>query len=340
MIMMPSSLSWSAAVAITIFLVVLCSSSVVHGQQNMGMKSPQVGTVRGMNRDIGWKRDAKKAGAKLERMTRAVEVLERSPIPAFFKKDADVGEHNVKGPVIFAAAMSLDMRKAEANMFAKTARISGYDGDMVLAILPNSMPGFMEVLRETKAITYSVALNCTGVMHDKKCRISENGLMVSINMIRFYMYQWWARMYDPEALIMISDFRDVFFQGNPFTYHPTEWAPPVAQMVVFQEAYPNKVIYRCPFNSGWIENCYGKEGLNRVGGNTVSCSGVSIGTRNAILLYAHLVTQQLDPRVRMGRNSTGAMNQCVSTGMDQGFHNWLVYSGQLDKYMDLKVTLS
>ena len=23
--------------------------------------------------------------------------------------------------------------------------------------------------------------------------------------------------------------------------------------------------------------------------------------------------------------------------MDQGFHNWLVYSGQLDKYMDIKV---
>lgn len=23
--------------------------------------------------------------------------------------------------------------------------------------------------------------------------------------------------------------------------------------------------------------------------------------------------------------------------MDQGFHNWLVYSGQLDKYMDLKI---
>jgi hypothetical protein len=23
--------------------------------------------------------------------------------------------------------------------------------------------------------------------------------------------------------------------------------------------------------------------------------------------------------------------------MDQGFHNWLVYSGQLDKYIDIKV---
>jgi hypothetical protein len=41
----------------------------------------------------------------------------------------------------------------------------------------------------------------------------------------------------------------------------------------------------------------------------------------------------------MGRNSTGEMKMCISLGMDQGFHNWLVYSGQLDKYMDLKVSL-
>ena len=28
--------------------------------------------------------------------------------------------------------------------------------------------------------------------------------------------------------------------------------------------------------------------------------------------------------------------QCISIGMDQGFHNYLVYSGQLDRIMDVK----
>jgi len=71
-----------------------------------------------------------------------------------------------------------------------------------------------------------------------------------------------------------------------------------------------------------------------------------------------LITQQLDPRVRYGRNTTKTNQGCISLGnviititavpskslqsyhykgMDQGFHNWLVYSGQLDKYMDIKV---
>ena len=46
-----------------------------------------------------------------------------------------------------------------------------------------------------------------------------------------------------------------------------------------------------------------------------------------LVLKAHLTTQQLDPRVRYGRNTTKSNGACISTGMDQGFHNWLIYSG-------------
>ena len=56
-------------------------------------------------------------------------------------------------------------------------------------------------------------------------------------------------------------------------------------------------------------------------------------------MQAHLVTLQLDPRVRYGRNTTKTNDGCLSLGMDQGFHNWLLYSGQLEKYMDIKVLL-
>lgn len=36
----------------------------------------------------------------------------------------------------------------------------------------------------------------------------------SINMIRYHLYQWWATKYSNNALVMISDFRDVFFQSK------------------------------------------------------------------------------------------------------------------------------
>ena len=72
------------------------------------------------------------------------------------------------------------------------------------------------------------------------------------------------------------------------------------------------------FNGGWIKECYGLEGLARVGSNTVSCSGVSIGTRNSILIYAYLITQQLDPKVRQGPDTDATNQGCISLGMDQG----------------------
>jgi hypothetical protein len=50
-----------------------------------------------------------------------------------------------------------------------------------------------------------------------------------------------------------------------------------------------------------------------------------------------LITQQLDPKVRYGRNTTKTNAGCISLGMDQGFHNWLVYGGVLDRYMNVKI---
>jgi hypothetical protein len=49
------------------------------------------------------------------------------------------------------------------------------------------------------------------------------------------------------------------------------------------------------------------------------------------------MTEQLDPKVRYGKDTKKDNGNCITLGMDQGFHNWLIYSGQLDKYMDVKV---
>lgn len=282
------------------------------------------------------RRNDKRAIAKAERLKKLLRVIQ-TPVPDFLKAEPWSKPHTPNGPAIFAAAMSLESRRSDALMFCGTARKAKFDGDLVIAILPGTDAGFVAALKENKATVYTVKPLCVGERHDTVCSFRENEPKFSINMVRFYLYQWWASMYSEDALIMLSDFRDVFFQANPFAYRTWDWAPPVSQLVVFQEAYPNKVIYRCPFNGGWISNCYGQEGLKRVGSNTVSCSGVTIGVRDAIIVYAHLVTQQLDPRVRYGRNSTESNKACISLGMDQGFHNWLVYSGQLDKYMDVKV---
>ena len=104
-------------------------------------------------------------------------------------------------------------------------------------------------------------------------------------------------MYEEKSKLMITDTRDVIFQSDPFAYQRNEWED--SELVLFLESQPNKVINRCTYNSGWIRGCYGEAALNKVGHNPVSCSGVSMGSRNGIVVYSMLVARHIDPQYRL-----------------------------------------
>lgn len=275
-------------------------------------------------------------------------------------------KHHREGPVILTAAMSHHLGGHDVKRFVGTARMVGFNDDIVVAISPNSRldlqsryDDFNDNLIKYKAITYLVAPICNDPKsyYGLRCHFqfrNERTADVSINMLRYYLYLWWTiKYYDKNALVMIADFTDSFFQSNPFLYHTNEWKSPKVDLVVFQEAYPNKVIYRCSFNSGWIEMCYTREDYEAIKSNTVSCSGISMGTSEGILMYSFLLTEQLKPNVRYGNaylinaeananastiNMTRRHELCHSAlGVDQGYHNYLVYSGQLSTYLNVKI---
>jgi hypothetical protein len=50
--------------------------------------------------------------------------------------------------------------------------------------------------------------------------------------------------------------------------------------------------------------------------------------------------QQMDPMVRslVGTyNNITDNSACMTAGVDQGFHNWIVYGGKLDKFLNVKI---
>lgn len=269
-------------------------------------------------------------------------------IPDDFKvQDSCKFNHHFEGPAILTAAMSKSLMTQDVKRFVGTARKVGYNDDIVVAISPNSRPKFLTDLVDYKTITYLISPICNnGTDHNLRCHFKlgkDTTPNVSINMIRYFLYLWWAKTYyAKDALIMIADFADSFFQSNPFLYHIDEWKPPISDLVVFQEPYPNKVIYRCAINSAWIEMCYSNDDYNKIKSNTISCSGISMGTAEAIMIYAFLLTEQLKPSVRYGGSFLSDMHlnhdRChASLGIDQGFHNYLVYSGQLSRYLNVRV---
>eukprot|EP01038_Epipyxis_sp_PR26KG_P006405 gene6405-8816_t len=247
--------------------------------------------------------------------------------------------HNFSSNAIFTTAIcdKEGNRMDVVQFFGTARRYIGYDIDLVAVVRPsNNNEDFLKALQKYKVITYEVVAPCFGsdLMH---CQFEGLQFNSSINMLRYYIYQYWSLMYAEESIIIISDFLDVFFQGNPFTYRSLEWQGKY-EFITYLEAFPNMIIGNNIFNYGWIESCYGPTAADSVKDQIVSCSGTSMGTRNAILGYSYLMTNQLNPKVRIqsvGKEEKG-QNKCESIGIDQGFHNWLLYSGALSNYMDVK----
>ena len=235
-------------------------------------------------------RTIKRAGTKSGRLNRLVNMLTTESLPNMFRPISESQQHNPTTKYVILSAAIQAANPFDENEYLKflgTARKVGFDGDVVIAVKIPPKDKIMRIPMSYKAIIYNTyaSLNCTGQDHETRCSFYGLPQQYYINFMRFFLYRWWASIYDKDTIILLSDFSDVFFQSNPFTYRAFEWAPPASQLAVFQEAHPNMVINRCIFNGEWIKSCYGEDGLKRIGHNTVICSGVTLGTRDAILAY-------------------------------------------------------
>ena len=312
---------------VSIFVVIISVAS----------SSPRVNMERIIGTQDAMRASKDKAGRLLELVS---EIKSLQKIPSYLTPEPWIRRnHTVVGPAVFAAAFAVGSKQKDAARFCRTLMKSGFNGDIVLATLPNPDRTFIDELKKMpNIIIYVVPLVCRqyrGVW----CHLPDEPgyTQISVKTIRFRLYEWWASFYKPTAMLMLSDFRDVFFQANPFTYHPEDWHPPRFQLVVFQEAFFN-IIGRCPFHVRWFTDCYGIETLRRFQTLPIICSGVTIGTRDAIIAYAYSINQQLRQNYRIGPNSTGANHKrCLKGEVDQVFHDFLIYEKVLEPFMDVKI---
>ena len=86
----------------------------------------------------------------------------------------------------------------------------------------------------------------------------------------------------------------------------------------FQENAKASNIGQSSFNSNWIKNAYGDKALASMAEKPIICSGSTMGEKVAIESYLRAVVQQFDD------------TKCKLKGCDQGFHNFLYYSGGLN----------
>ena len=71
------------------------------------------------------------------------------------------------------------------------------------------------------------------------------------------------------------------------------------------EALPKR-IRQCDWNRGWVQSCFGSDGLALVADRVISCSGTSVASWRHALQYANLMADEI------------LTNPCERNGVDQG----------------------
>lgn len=112
------------------------------------------------------------------------------------------------------------------------------------------------------------------------------------------------------ANVMVTDVRDVFFQRDPFDFDLDE------SLNCFLED-ESHLLGTQQHNREWLLAAYGERVLEELAGKPISCSGVTIGPRDAMIDYLRAMSREL------------MKLKTQTIGIDQGVHNYVVYRDQV-----------
>jgi hypothetical protein len=235
-------------------------------------------------------------------------------------------------------------------MFIETLRKTGFDGDVVLAVAHYSLLAehVLEYLQsQSNVIVYIHELHCYGpdqvtvgprLMKRGSLDVFQMCLLDNVygwkdaktgdvtrtakdprigRVVATLRYEWywiWAQHYNENAWIMLLDARDSFFQTNPFVGLPRNQG---GLLYFFGENSRATRLGKSTKNMNWLRRSYGEETLNAMRLKPTICSGSTMGEQVAIETYLRAMVNEWDE------------TDIKMTGADQGFHNYLYYTGKL-----------
>ena len=99
---------------------------------------------------------------------------------------------------------------------------------------------------------------------------------------------------------------------------------------MFAENRAVKTFGNCPFNGAFLRCFLSKPEVKKLANESVACSGSTMGSVPALKKYVERMVAQMDA------------SQCSAAGFgdsDQGYHNYLYHTGELDKLSGVRVHL-
>lgn len=237
-------------------------------------------------------------------------------------------------------------------VFIESLRRTGYKGDIVLSVTEGDLKNkeIHDYLSNAEGVVvYSpehVCYNFEGEVVDnakggmRTCRLNnlwgtkgEDGSVTvepgdprpqrTLATARYEIYWIIIMNYDPNSWILVVDARDTYFQANPFTDVPRNTDPSGQSglLYYFGENIEATRLGLSPQNSKWLNTAYGDAVARALKDKPTICSGASMGEQIAMESYVRAMVAEAD--------ETGT----VLMGADQGFHNFMYYSGKLRNSM-------
>lgn len=136
---------------------------------------------------------------------------------------------------------------------------------------------------------------------------------------RYEIYWLIIINYNPDSWILVVDARDTYFQSDPFKDVPrnTDKSGLSGLLYYFGENIEATRLGLSPQNSKWLNSAYGDAVAKSLKDKPTICSGASMGEQIAMESYVRAMVSEAD--------ETGT----ILMGADQGFHNFMYYSGKL-----------
>lgn len=231
--------------------------------------------------------------------------------------------------VILATSLGYDYR--QLSPFIRSLQETGYGGDLVL-YMAETDDSTVQRLREEGIVVrrfiypfkncnklrnplyrlwpivrpLAAVLRTPNVIH-ALCFAFQN-----LSIMRFFLYRSFLRASRGQYRnVFLTDLRDVYFQADPFSrMEGRQLRAFVEETWLTQGADVN--------SSRWLRDLYGEEMVQRLGDKNMICSGTILGDYESICDYLDVFLCSL-PDAR----------SVMRMGLDQGIHNYLIYTGRL-----------
>lgn len=195
----------------------------------------------------------------------------------------------------------------QVQKFFLSLRKSGYKGDTCMLVGSNTTPGTLRKLRQCGVrILLFPDLEHLPEQNLAAARFRFPQPINYFNYRHYLYYDFLLRHKDEYDHVLLTDVRDVYFQRDPFDFD-------IRDGLYCALEGKTKKLRDCSFNGRWLEFIYGKQGLDEIGDNIISCAGTTWGTTRSMLDYLEKMLSEIEKLPD------------AKTAIDQAIHNYLLY---------------